>query len=39
MKIGKPRRVYTVEPVRTPVPAEPERSPEPKEPAKPVPSK
>ena len=39
MKIGKPRRVYTVEPVRTPVPAEPERSPAPKEPAKPVPSK
>jgi hypothetical protein len=39
MKIGKPRRVYTVEPVRTPVPAEPDRSPEPKEPAKPVPSK
>jgi hypothetical protein len=39
MKIGKPRRVYTVEPVRTPVPAEPERLPAPKEPAKPVPSK
>jgi hypothetical protein len=38
MKIGKPRRVYTVEPVHAPVPAEPERSPE-KEPAKPVPSK
>ena len=39
MKIGKPRRVYTVEPVRTPVPAEPDHSPAPKEPAKPVPSK
>ena len=36
MKIGKPRRVYTVEPVRTPVPAEPDKAPPP---AKPVPSK
>jgi hypothetical protein len=36
MKIGKPRRVYTVEPVRIPVPAEPLKAPPP---AKPVPSK
>jgi hypothetical protein len=39
MKIGKPRRIYTVEPVRAPVPAEPAKEPDRVEPAKPVPAK
>lgn len=39
MKIGKPRRIYTVEPVRVPVPAEPAKEPDRVEPAKPVPAK
>jgi hypothetical protein len=38
MKIEKPRRIYTVEPVRSPVPAEPAKTP-PAEPRRPAPAK
>jgi hypothetical protein len=41
MKIGKPQRVYTVEPLESPVPKEQPREPAPRpaEPAKTAPSR